>query len=108
MPAFRPGRPNEVNPWNLSRSYVPHAPGWYRFVQKGTQTVERAGEASDLARRIGDHRREGTIPRDSYITYKIADGRSTSRTRRLTERRHIERYNPRLNRRAGGGGRHAR
>ena len=82
----------------------------YRFRNKLTGEVDYIGEAVDIARRIVTHLRSPKpVSRDThYVEWKKADGRSTSRTRRIHERKKINQHKPRMNKRGGGGGRWAR
>lgn len=67
------------------------------------------GETNDLARRTSEHIRSGKLPSgegcSSTIEYKVADGRSSSATRREHERQKIEQQKPPLNKSRGGEGR---
>lgn len=69
------------------------------------------GETNDLARRMREHIRSGKLPTGqgcgSTLEYMVADGRSTSRTRREHEQQSIEKHHPTLNRSKGGEGRPA-
>ena len=61
--------------------------------------------------RFREHIRSGQLPVgngcNSTIEYMVADGRSTSRTRRGHEQRSIAKHNPLLNKSKGGEGRPA-
>lgn len=98
MSIFKPGRPSRQKP--------PEKPRLYRFKNKDTGKIDYIGETSNLKRRIGEHlRSDKPVSTESHhAEWKIADGRSTSRTRRVHERRKIDQHNPFLNRRRGGGG----
>ena len=99
MATFKPGR------W--SRQDPPSKPGLYRFRNKETSEIDYQGDTNDLRRRMGEHLRSDLeVSRDTHhFEWKQADGRSTSRTRRIQERIKIDSDKPRLNRRRGGGGR---
>lgn len=102
MNIFPRGRP--------SRQAPPNRPGIYRFRNKLTGKIDYIGEAVDIARRIIEHL-QSTKPVSldtHYVEWKAADGRSTSRTRRIHEQKKIDQHKPRLNKRGGGGGRWAR
>ena len=103
MGIFKRGRPSRQEP--------PRQPGIYRFRNKDTGKIDYIGESANLIRRISEQFRSKNMsvsPETHYAEWKIADGRSTSRTRRAHETREIEQHQPRLNRRRGGGGRRAR
>ena len=100
MSIFKRGRPSRQDP--------PDRPGLYRFIDKITGEIDYIGESGDLRSRRGQHFRSDDllVSSDSHhFEWKAADGRSTSRTRRELEKRQIDRHQPRLNRRQGGGGR---
>ena len=110
MSIYKPGRPNKYNPTSGQGVKPPSKPGEYRIRdEKGTITY--IGETNNLARRTGEHIRSGKLPSGngsrSTIEYKIADGRSTSNTRRQHEREKIAQHNPILNKSIGGEGRPA-
>ena len=60
---------------------------------------------------MGEHIRSGKLDTGNgqagTIEYQVADGRSTSNTRREHERQKIEQHNPSLNKSKGGEGRPA-
>ena len=98
MGIFKPGRPSGQEP--------PSQPGLYRFVDIVTGAIDYIGETSDLERRKGEHTRSGKFsPNTHSFVWKAADGRSTSRTRRIHEGSKIGQHNPFMNSRGGGGGR---
>jgi hypothetical protein len=88
----------------------PAKPGAERYVSKKTGEVVYQGESSNLRVRIAKQK-SAKMPytRGNYQPqYKVADGRSTSKTRRQHEARKIKQKKPRFNQRAGGGGRPAK
>lgn len=89
---------------------MPNAPGAYRAKSKKTGKVVYHGEASNLRKRDKQHRRDKSPhKRGNYYTeFKVADGRSTSNTRRKHEREKIRQHDPKFNKRGGGGGRKAK
>lgn len=101
MGIFKPGRPSKQTP--------PHAPGEYRWRDKESGQIDYVGETSDLSRRKQQHERSSrpVSSQTHDFEWKTADGRSTSRTRRDHERMTIEKHQPPLNQRGGGGGRKA-
>ena len=101
MGIFKKGRPSRHDPPNRS--------GVYRLRDKATGNIDYIGETSNLKRRIGEHfRSDKPVSRDTHhAEWQVADGRSTSGTRREHERRKIDEHNPTLNRKRGGGGKHA-
>ena len=110
MSAYRPGRPNKYNPTTGTGQKPPAKPGEYR-IRDASGAIVYIGETSNLARRTGEHIRSGKLATGGTgagtIEYKVADGRSTSRTRREHERQKIAQHNPPLNRSRGGEGRPA-
>ena len=100
MGIFKKGRPSRQDP--------PDQAGIYRLIDKLTGEIDYIGETGDLRSRRGQHFRSGDLPvsPDSHhFEWKTADDRSTSRTRREHEKIQIDRHQPPLNRRRGGGGR---
>ena len=84
---------------------IPNKPGAERWVSKKTGKVVYQGESSNVNQRIAQQktRQEDIHPWElREAQYKLADGRSTSKTRREHERRTIERHNPRFNKSGGG------
>lgn len=110
MSAYKPGRPRKYNPTTGAGQKPPAKPGEYR-IRDAFGSITYIGETTDLARRMGEHRRSGKLPtgegQNSTIEYQVADGRSTSRTRREHEREKIAQHQPPLNRSKGGEGRPA-
>ena len=99
MGIFKRGRPSRQEP--------PSRPGLYTIRRK-TGERDYIGETSNLKRRLAQHLISGAISAVThYFEWKLADGRSTSKTRREHERRKIDRHDPPSNRRRGGGGRKA-
>jgi len=108
MSIYKPGRPAVFSPYTAKCGSKPpaKAPGEYRiFSSEGS--IAYVGETCDLARRIREHQRSGKInPTDRpTVAFKVADGRSSSRTRREHERLKISQHKPALNRSGGGEGR---
>lgn len=81
----------------------------YRFRNRDTGDIDYIGETSNLKRRIGEHLRSdrSVSPDTHHEEWQVADGRSSSRTRRAHEMDKIDQHKPRLNKRRGGGGRRA-
>ena len=101
MGIFKRGRP--------SRQQPPDKPGIYYFRNKTTKKVDYVGEAKSLKRRKEQHLASKKLDLKVHdFESKVADGRSTSRTRRQHERSKIDQHKPCLNQRRGGGGRMAR
>lgn len=107
---YSPGRPTKCNPYKNSSHTPPARPGEYR-IRNGSGKIVYIGETNNLRRRMNEHVRFGKLSKvnGTYGTfeYKIADGRSTSRTRRLHERMKIAQHHPVLNKSIGGEGRPA-
>lgn len=106
MSAYRPGRPNKFSPITGAGEKPPAKPGEYRIRDAGGRLLY-IGETNNLARRTGEHIRSGKLSGDGTIEYKVADGRSTSNTRRAHERQKIAQHQPPLNKSRGGEGRPA-
>ena len=108
MSVYKPGRPTKYNPTTGAGQKPPSKPGEYR-IRNESGDIMYVGEANNLLRRTGEHIRSGKLPAgedcNSTIEYKVADGRSSSATRREHERQKIEQHKPELNQRAGGAGR---
>ena len=109
MSIYKPGRPNKYNPTSGRGEKPPSKPGEDR-IRDGEGTIMYIGETNNLARRTNEHILSGKLSCDngSTIEYKVADGRSTSNTRRIHEREKIELHNPSLNKSKGGEGRIAK
>ncbi|MCI8401577.1 MAG: GIY-YIG nuclease family protein [Lachnospiraceae bacterium] len=106
MSIYSSGRPTKYNPTTGSGVKPPALPGEYRL-RNAKGDLLYIGETDNLARRTREHMRSGKLPPYGTIEYKVADGRSTSRTRREHERYKIAQHQPPLNRSAGGEGRRA-
>ena len=110
MSIYKTGRPNKFNPSSGAGRKPPGKPGEYR-IRDSKGTITYIGETNNLARRTGEHIRSGKLPVkkgcNNTIEYMIADGRSTSYTRRQHEQRSIKKHNPVLNKSKGGEGRPA-
>lgn len=111
MSVYKPGRPNKYNPITGEGQKPPAKPGEYRICNIDGSIVY-IGETNNLARRTDEHIRNGKLSTDQvgrgFIEYKVADGRSTSNTRREHERQKIAQHKPPLNKSRGGEGRPAR
>lgn len=90
MAIYKPGRPNKYNPATGVGKKPPAKPGEFRM-RNGDGTITYVGETNNLARRTGELIRSGKLPIGrgcgNTIEYMVADGRSTSRTRREHEQR---------------------
>ena len=94
------GRPSRQDP--------PVKLGIYQFVRKDSGDVTYTGEINDLRGRKHEHTRSGLFEPDvEYFEWQVADGRSTSRTRREIETSRIDQQDPDKNRHPGGSGRPA-
>ena len=111
MSTYKPGRPNKYNPTTGVGQPPPAKPGEYR-IRDEQGSISYIGETNNLARRTREHIRSGKLstgqPGAGTIEYKVADGRSTSNTRRVHERQKIAQHQPPLNKSIGGEGRPAR
>ena len=86
MSIYKSGRPNKYNPTLGLGKKPPSKAGEYR-IRDAVGSLIYIGEACNLARRMGEHIRSGKLPTGlagGTIEWKVADGRSTSRTRRNT------------------------
>ena len=95
---FGRGRPSSQEP--------PTQPGNYRWVDEAGEIVY-VGETNNLRRRRGEHRRSqsevGSVGQRFLWQASLPD--ASADDRRAVERQKIASHKPRLNRRAGGGGR---
>ena len=110
MAIYKPGRPNKYNPSSGVGQKPPAKPGEYR-IRDASGSITYIGETNNLARRTVEHIRNGKLSAGSgsagTIEYKVADGRSTSYTRRQHEKDKIKQHQPSLNKSMGGEGRPA-
>ena len=110
MSIYKAGRPNKYNPTTGVGLQPPAKPGEYR-IRDASGVIVYIGETCDLRRRMNQHIRSGKltvgVEHSSTIEYMIADGRSTSKTRRGHEIHSIKKHHPTLNRSRGGEGRPA-
>lgn len=102
MSIYKKGRPSRSGYDDISG--MPDAPGEYRIRDK-EGTVAYVGETNDLKRRVREHKKTGKFMENESVDYMIADGRSTSRTRREHEQQSIEKHSPYRNKSVGGEGR---
>ena len=110
MSSYKPGRLAKYNPSSGKGGKPPAKPGEYRIRDEAGDIVY-VGETCSLPRRMHEHIRSGKLPvcdgGRSTIEYQVADGRSTSRTRRLHEQQKIAQHVPAKNKSKGGEGRMA-
>lgn len=106
MSTYKPGRPSKYNPSAGTGVRPPAMPGEYRIRNAGGSMLY-IGETDNLARRMAEHIRSGKLAAGCTFEYQVADGRSTSRTRREHERAKIKQHQPPLNKSKGGEGRPA-
>ncbi len=108
MAIYKSGRPFKYRPAIDSGHKPPRKPGNYR-IRDAQGTIIYIGETCDLYRRIREHIRSGKIlltpSAACTVEYQVADGRSTSRTRRHHEKKKIAQHKPALNKSRGGEGR---
>ena len=103
MSIYKSGRPYKYVPAKNSKRKPSQKPGEYR-IDKNSYI----GETNNLLRRFNEHKRSGKFTDTSVFEYKIADGRSNSKTRRIHEQQKIKRHKPQLNKSKGGEGRIAK
>ncbi len=93
---FRPSRPTSTKPPECAGIY-------YIYDVEGNNVY--TGQAVNLRRRVYQHKRNGKIPKGGYVDcFKAKEG-ITYDELDYTEREIINKYNPPLNQRGGGGGR---
>lgn len=107
MGTYRTGRPKKYNPYTEAGHMPPHLPGEYRLRNQDA-AIMYIGETNDLRRRMREHMRSGKLQSGYTIEFQVADGRSSSRTRRTHEQAKIAQHAPALNRSRGGEGRPAK
>ena len=109
MCTYRPGRPTKYRPATGDGIKPPAKAGEYR-IRNSDGVIVYIGETNDLARRMSEHIRSGKLSvgeNAGTFEFQVADGRSTSRTRREHEREKIVKHHPELNKSKGGEGRPA-
>ena len=104
MSIYKPGRPQKYNPSCETGNKPPSKPGEYR-IRDDSGKIRYIGETCNLNRRMHEHIKSGKLNDSRTIEYKVADGRSTSKTRREHEREKIAEHSPDLNKSKGGEGR---
>ena len=107
MGIYKPGRPFKYDPFTGTGSRPPSCPGEYRLRDE-SNNVAYLGEADNINRRMHEHMNSGKLRDGFTFEYKVADGRSTSVTRRQHEREKIAQHAPYLNLSSGGEGRIAK
>lgn len=110
MSIYKPGRPHKCNPTVKTFVKPPSVPGEYR-IRDPKGNIVYVGETNNLSRRMAEHMRNGKMSPTHGVKgtfeYKVADARSTSRTRRIHEQQKIAQHHPALNKSIGGEGRPA-
>ncbi len=104
---YSSGRPRKCRPSENSGTKPPTKPGEYR-IRDNDNVVKYVGETNNLYRRMKEHVRSGKCATGNTFEYKVADGRSTSRTRRAHEQQKIRQHKPYANKSVGGEGRPAK
>jgi len=107
MGIYKSGRPKKYCPGTETGNRPPAEPGEYR-IRDMNGNVTYVGETNNLRRRTNEHMNSGKISNNYTVEYKVADGRSTSRTRREHEQEKIQQLCPSQNRSVGGEGRPAK
>lgn len=104
MAIYSQGRPYRFYPHNGQGTVPPESGGEYKIIDlDGNLYYE--GETDNLLRRMKEHIKTGKIQLGFAFDFQIADGRSSSQTRREHETDKIDQHNPYGNQRRGGGGR---
>lgn len=106
MAIYKPGRPTKFNPTTGAGQKPPEKPGEYR-IRDADGNLTYVGETNNLQRRMNEHIKSGKLSEGGTIEVKVADGRSTSYTRRVHEQQKIAQHQPPLNKSRGGEGRPA-
>lgn len=108
MTIYKPGRPSKYNPSTKSGKKPPAKPGEYRIRDNKGQ-ITYVGETCNLSRRLYQHKHNGKMSggrnEGGTFEWKVADGRTSSATRREHERQKIKQHNPEMNCSKGGEGR---
>jgi excinuclease UvrABC nuclease subunit len=104
MGLYKPGRMPETCAGGIK---PPAKSGEYRIINE-KRIITYIGETNNLARRMGEHRRTGKLGNNDRFVWQVADGRSTSLTRRTHEREKIKKHSPLMNKSKGGEGRKAK
>ncbi len=105
MGTFKQGRPHEYDPQTGDGTRPPSGSnGLYYIREYETGRVDYVGEGN-INHRTNAHIRSGKLTPNHYISYKVADSRSTSGTRRYAEKIKIKEHSPSLNKSKGGEGR---
>ena len=107
MSIYKPGRPTKYDPARANSEKPPERPGEYR-IRDEAGSITYVGETNNLRRRTNEHTRSGKLDCSGTLEYQIADGRSTSQTRRVHEREKIHQHSPTDNKSKGGEGRIAK
>ena len=94
---FRPSSPGSINK-------LPECAGIY-YIHDAEGNIAYVGQAVNLRRRVKQHKKVGKIPEGGYVDcFRAKDGIAYDELD-ATERDKINKYNPPLNQRDGGGGR---
>ena len=111
MSTYKPGRPSKYNPSTQAGNKPPAKAGEYR-IRDREGNLTYIGETNNLERRMKQHLYNGKMSDGQTgggtFEWKVADGRSSSASRRVHERKKIEQHSPSMNRSAGGEGRVAK
>ena len=106
MSIYKPGRPAKYILATGAGIKPPSQSGEYR-IRDTAGTIQYVGETCNLNQRMHEHVRTGKLAEGWSIECKVANGRSTSATRRRHEQAKIEQHQPPLNKSKGGEGRPA-
>ena len=111
MGLYKPGRPSKYTPSTHTGNKPPAKAGEYRIRDREGH-ITYIGETNNLVRRMNQHLNTGKMSggqnEGGTFEWKAADGRSSSSTRRVHERKKIEQHSPCMNRSSGGEGRIAK
>lgn len=95
-------------PYKKAKNHkVPSLPGKERYVSKRTGKSVYDGTTNNLKQRTGKQKKskEPFTTGNYELQFKVADHRSTDKTRKADEKLVIERKQGKFNQKSGGGGR---
>jgi excinuclease UvrABC nuclease subunit len=86
-----------------NKSTLPNKPGIYHYkTQQGN--YKYIGVTNNLNRRAKEHKTDGKLKSYNIISYKVCKKNISSKQLAETEKNHIAKHKPRLNKTGGGNG----
>ena len=85
------------------KSKLPSKPGLYRY-KTSTGNHTYTGVTNNIKRRAQEHTCDGKLKSSNIIEYKVCKKNISSKTLGETEKVHISRHKPTLNKTGGGNG----